>query len=44
MNVYWRNKIPDFSKIEVPMYACAGWNHFHLRGTIMGWRLAGSKD
>lgn len=44
MNVYWRNKIPDFSKITVPMYVCAGWNHFHLRGSVMGWRLAGSKE
>ena len=44
MNVYWRNKIPDFSKIQVPMYVTAGWNHFHLRGTIMAYRMAGSKE
>lgn len=42
MNAYWQDKIPDFARIQVPMYACAGWNHFHLRGSIMGWRLAGS--
>ena len=44
MNAYWRNKIPDFSKIQVPMYVTAGWNHFHLRGTIMAYRMAGSKE
>lgn len=44
MNAYWRNKIPDFSKITVPMYVTAGWNHFHLRGSVMGWRLARSKE
>lgn len=44
MNVYWRNKIPDFSKIQVPAYVTAGWNHFHLRGSVMAWRLMGSKD
>ncbi len=44
MNVYWRNKIPDFSKITVPAYVTAGWNHFHLRGSVMGWRLISSKD
>ena len=44
MNVYWRNKIPDFSNIVCPMYVGAGWNHFHLRGSVMGWRLAGSKE
>ncbi|MGI6217736.1 MAG: CocE/NonD family hydrolase [Coriobacteriales bacterium] len=44
MNAYWEDKIPDFSKVQVPAYVCAGWNHFHLRGTVMGWRLIGSKD
>lgn len=44
MNAYWRNKIPDFSKIQVPAYVTAGWNHFHLRGSVMAWRLMGSKD
>lgn len=44
MNVYWRNKIPDFPKITVPAYVCAGWNHFHLRGSIMGYRMISSKE
>lgn len=34
MNAYWEDKIPDFSKIRVPVYACASWSHFHLRGTF----------
>ena len=34
MNAYWEDKIPDFSKIRVPIYACASWSHFHLRGTF----------
>ncbi len=44
MNVYWHNKIPDFSKITVPAYVCMGWNHFHLRGSIMGYRMISSKE
>lgn len=43
MNGYWKNKIPPFEKIQCPMYITAGWNHFHLRGTINAWRKAGSK-
>jgi len=42
MNAYWENKIPDFSKIEVPAYLCAGWNHFHLRGTANAWQKMSS--
>lgn len=42
MNGYWRNKIPDFSKIQVPMYVTAGWNHFHLRGSVNAFRFAGT--
>ena len=38
MNAYWEDKIPDFKKIEVPAYITAGWNHFHLRAAIMGFR------
>lgn len=42
MNAYWEDKIPDFSKIVVPAYVCAGWNHFHLRGSVNGWRKMSS--
>lgn len=42
MNAYWEDKIPDFAKIQVPTYACAGWNHFHLRGTMNAWQKLGT--
>jgi predicted acyl esterase len=44
INAYWEDKIADWSKITVPVYATAGWNHFHLRGTIMAFRNLGTKD
>lgn len=31
---YWEDKIPDFKKIRVPVYACASWHHFHLHGSF----------
>lgn len=34
MNAYWEDKIPDFKKIRIPVYACASWSHFHLRGSF----------
>jgi predicted acyl esterase len=34
MNGFWKDKIVKLEEIEVPMYACAGWSHFHLRGSI----------
>jgi predicted acyl esterase len=34
MNVYWEDKIPDFKKIRIPVYACASWQHFHLHGSF----------
>jgi predicted acyl esterase len=43
INAYWEDKIPDFSKIEVPAYVTAGWSHFHLRAAIMGFRRISSK-
>jgi uncharacterized protein len=43
INAYWEDKIPDFSKIEVPAYITAGWSHFHLRAAIMGFRFISSK-
>ena len=43
INAYWEDKIPDFSKIEVPAYVTAGWSHFHLRAAIMGFRHISSK-
>ncbi len=43
MNAYWKDKIPDFEKIQVPAYVAAGWNHFHLRGSMLAWRLMGGE-
>ncbi len=44
MNAYWEDKIPDFSKVVVPAYVTAGWNHFHLRGSVNGWRKIASEQ
>ena len=38
MNAYWEDKIPDFRKIKIPVYACASWSHFHLRGSFNAFR------
>ena len=35
---YWQSKTPDWNKIRIPVYAGAGWCHFHLRGSIEGFR------
>jgi predicted acyl esterase len=37
-SAYWQDKVPDFSKIRIPVYAAACWNHFHLRGAFQGFR------
>ncbi|MFH8559456.1 CocE/NonD family hydrolase [Streptomyces sp. NPDC017988] len=42
MNNYWRDKVADLSKIEVPCYITAGWSHFHLRGAFEGYRHIGT--
>lgn len=38
LNEYWEDKIPDFKKIKIPVYACASWSHFHLRGSFNAFR------
>jgi hypothetical protein len=38
MNAYWEDKIPKWEKIKVPTYVTACWNHFHLRGSLEGFR------
>ncbi len=35
---YWADKDPDWKKIRIPTYVTACWNHFHLRGSINGFR------
>lgn len=43
MNAYWEDKRVNFSKIEVPAYITVGWNHFHLHGSMEGFRRIKSK-
>lgn len=43
MHPYWESKVPDFSKITVPVYMAAGWSHFHLRGSINAFRRIRSR-
>lgn len=43
INGYWEDKIAKLENIEVPAYVTAGWNHFHLRGGIRGFREISSK-
>ncbi len=38
IDAYWESKIPDFSKIKIPVYATAGWSHIHLRGALNAFR------
>lgn len=39
MNNYWRDRIADFSKIKIPAYVGAGFQHpMHLRGTVEAYR------
>lgn len=35
---WYKDHQPDFSKIKIPVYATACWNHFHLRGAFEGFR------
>jgi predicted acyl esterase len=41
---YWRDKMPDLSKIAMPMYVCASWSTqgLHTRGTLEGFKQADS--
>ena len=40
---YWKDKDPMWKKITQPIYITACWNHFHLRGSINGFRKVKSK-
>lgn len=37
-NAYWADKAPKFSKVRIPTYYTACWNHFHDRGSFEGFR------
>lgn len=43
MNEYWEDKIPRFDQITIPAYITASWSHFHLRGSINGFRKIRSR-
>jgi predicted acyl esterase len=38
MNGYWEDKIPDVSKIKIPVYMTASWHHFHNHGSFTAFR------
>lgn len=42
---YYRSRLPDFEKIEVPLLSAANWGGagIHLRGNIEGYLAAGTK-
>ena len=45
MNDLWRNKIPDFDRIDVPAYVVASYsNTLHTAGTFRAWRRIASED
>ena len=42
---FWKDKIPDLSKITIPTYVVASYtNALHTPGTFRGWRGIGSKE
>jgi predicted acyl esterase len=38
MKAYWEDKIPKWENIKIPVYTTVCWNHFHLRGSMEGFR------
>lgn len=40
---YWKDKDPVWKNINIPVYVTACWNHFHLRGSINGFRKMKSR-
>ena len=38
MNGYWKDKIPAWDKIRIPVYYTACWHHMHLRGSFEAFR------
>ena len=43
---FWRSRLPDFSKIDVPLISAANWGGqgLHLRGNVEGFLAAKSKQ
>lgn len=38
INAYWEDKTPKWENIRIPVYTTVCWNHFHVRGSIDGFR------
>lgn len=45
-DIYYKERTPDLSAIEVPVLSCGNWggHGVHLRGNVQGWLRAGSKQ
>ena len=44
MNSYWNDKAIKLENIRIPAYVCAGYSHFHLRGSMEGFRRIKSRS
>jgi predicted acyl esterase len=38
LDTYWEDKIPRWKDIKIPVSTTVCWNHFHLRGSMEGFR------
>ncbi|MBN1103093.1 MAG: CocE/NonD family hydrolase [Deltaproteobacteria bacterium] len=38
LDAYWEDKIPKWKNIRIPVSTTVCWNHFHLRGSMEGFR------
>ena len=38
LDAYWEDKIPKWRNIRIPVSTTVCWNHFHLRGSMEGFR------
>ena len=43
-NEYWANHAVELENIRIPVYVCAGYSHFHLRGSMEGFRRIKSRN
>lgn len=42
-NSFWDNMAAKLENIRIPVYVCAGYSHFHLRGSMEGFRRIKSR-
>lgn len=43
-NSFWDNMAAKLENIKIPTYVCAGYSHFHLRGSMEGFRRIKSRQ